>query len=35
MYKEERNSTYLEYVKLFHNALPEINYDEIDLSTNF
>lgn len=29
----KENSTYLEYVKLFHNALPEINFDEIDLST--
>ncbi len=28
-------STCLEYVKLVHNALPEIDYDEIDLSTNF
>lgn len=31
----KKNSTYLEYVKLFHNALPEIDYDEIDLSTSF
>jgi isopentenyl-diphosphate Delta-isomerase len=31
----KKNSTYLEYVKLFHNALPEIDYDEIDLSTQF
>lgn len=29
------NSTYLEYVKLVHNALPEIDYDDIDLSTTF
>lgn len=29
----KENSTYLEYVRLFHNALPEINFDEIDLST--
>ncbi|MDQ6724278.1 MAG: hypothetical protein M3Z01_08455, partial [Thermoproteota archaeon] len=29
----KKNSTYLECVKLFHNALPEINFDEIDLST--
>ncbi len=29
----KENSTYFEYVKLFHNALPEINFDEIDLST--
>src|SRR5919107_343808 len=28
-------SNYLEYVKLLHNALPEINYDQIDLSTEF
>lgn len=28
-------STYLEYVKLIHNALPELDYDEIDISTNF
>jgi isopentenyl-diphosphate delta-isomerase len=28
-------STYLEYVKLTHNALPELDYDEIDISTNF
>ncbi len=31
----KRNSTYLEYVKLFHNALPELNLDEIDLTTTF
>jgi isopentenyl-diphosphate delta-isomerase len=31
----KRNSTYLEYVKLFHNALPEIDYDQIDLSIKF
>jgi isopentenyl diphosphate isomerase/L-lactate dehydrogenase-like FMN-dependent dehydrogenase len=29
------SSTYLEYVKLIHNALPEINYQDIDLSTSF
>ncbi len=28
-------STYLEYVKLAHNALPELDYDDIDLSTTF
>ena len=28
-------STYLEHVKLVHNALPEIDYDDIDLSTTF
>jgi isopentenyl-diphosphate delta-isomerase len=28
-------STYLEYVKLVHNALPEIDYDDIDTSTKF
>jgi isopentenyl-diphosphate delta-isomerase len=31
----KKNSTYLEYVKLIHNALPEIDYDEIDLSSTF
>jgi len=31
----KKNSTYLEYVKLFHNALPEVNFDEIDLGTRF
>ncbi|MEO9295369.1 MAG: type 2 isopentenyl-diphosphate Delta-isomerase [Nitrososphaera sp.] len=28
-------STFLEHVKLVHNALPEINYEDIDLSTKF
>ena len=28
-------STYLEYVMLIHNALPELDYDEIDISTTF
>lgn len=28
-------STYLEYLKLIHNALPELDYDEIDISTTF
>jgi isopentenyl-diphosphate Delta-isomerase len=28
-------STYLEYVRLIHNALPELDYDEIDISTTF
>ena len=28
-------STYLEYVKFIHNALPELNYDEVDTSTTF
>ena len=28
-------STYLEYVKLVHNALPELDYDDIDTSTKF
>jgi isopentenyl-diphosphate Delta-isomerase len=28
-------STYLEFVKLVHNALPELDYDEIDTSTKF
>ncbi|MBA3978069.1 MAG: type 2 isopentenyl-diphosphate Delta-isomerase [Nitrosopumilus sp.] len=31
----KRNSTYLEYVKLIHNALPELDFDEVDLSTSF
>ena len=31
----KRNSTCLECVKLFHNALPEVNFDEIDLGTTF
>lgn len=28
-------STYLEYVRLVHNALPELDYDDIDTSTIF
>ena len=28
-------TTYLEFVRLIHNALPEIDYDEIDISTTF
>lgn len=28
-------STYLEHVKLVHNAMPELNFDEIDTSTEF
>ncbi len=28
-------STYLEYVTLIHNALPELDFDEIDTSTTF
>ena len=28
-------STYLEYVRLVHNALPEIDYNDIDTSTTF
>ncbi|MFQ5940641.1 MAG: type 2 isopentenyl-diphosphate Delta-isomerase [Nitrososphaerales archaeon] len=28
-------STYLEYVQFIHNALPELNFDEIDTSTTF
>jgi isopentenyl-diphosphate delta-isomerase len=28
-------STYLEYVRLVHNALPEIDYDDIDTSMTF
>lgn len=31
----KKTSNYLEYVKLFHNALPEIDYDQIDLSVQF
>ena len=26
-------STYLEYVQLVHNALPELDFDELDTST--
>ena len=29
------SSTYLEYVRLVHNALPELDYDDIDTSTTF
>lgn len=28
-------STYLEYVQLIHNALPELDFDDIDTSTTF
>ncbi|NMJ87085.1 MAG: type 2 isopentenyl-diphosphate Delta-isomerase [Thaumarchaeota archaeon] len=28
-------STYLEYVQLVHNALPELDFDELDTSTTF
>lgn len=28
-------STYLEYVRLVHNALPELDYDDIDTTANF
>jgi isopentenyl-diphosphate delta-isomerase len=28
-------STYLEYIKFVHNALPELNYEDIDPSVNF
>ena len=28
-------STYLEYVRLVHNALPEVDYDDIDTSITF
>jgi isopentenyl-diphosphate Delta-isomerase len=28
-------STYLEYVRLVHNALPEVDYNDIDTSTTF
>ncbi len=33
--QSRKNSTYLEYVNLLHDALPEINFDEINLSTTF
>jgi isopentenyl-diphosphate delta-isomerase len=29
------SSTFLEYVHLIHNALPELNFDDIDASTTF
>jgi isopentenyl-diphosphate delta-isomerase len=29
------SSNYLEYVKLIHNALPELDYDGIDTSCTF
>jgi isopentenyl-diphosphate Delta-isomerase len=28
-------STYLEYIQFIHNALPELNYDDVDISTTF
>ena len=28
-------SNYLEYVKFIHNALPEIDFDEIQMATEF
>jgi len=31
----KNTSTYLEYVRLVHNALPELDYDDIDTSTTF
>lgn len=31
----KESSTYLEYVNLVHNALPEIDYDEIETNQNF
>jgi isopentenyl-diphosphate Delta-isomerase len=33
--QSKTTSTYLEYVRLIHNALPELDYDEIDISTTF
>ena len=33
--QSKTTSTNLEYVSLIHNALPELDYDEIDISTNF
>lgn len=33
--QSKNNTTLLECVYLIHNALPEINFDEIDLSTTF
>ncbi|HUG96105.1 MAG TPA: hypothetical protein VMJ94_01065, partial [Nitrososphaera sp.] len=32
---QAKTTTYLEYVKLVHNALPELDYDDIDTSTKF
>ncbi len=31
----KNTSTYLEYIRLVHNALPELDYDDIDTSTTF
>ncbi|MDW0297629.1 MAG: type 2 isopentenyl-diphosphate Delta-isomerase [Nitrososphaeraceae archaeon] len=31
----KESSTYLEYVKLIHNALPEIDYDVVEITQNF
>src|SRR3712207_4369095 len=31
----KESSTFLEYVRFLHNALPEIDFDEIDTSVNF
>jgi isopentenyl-diphosphate Delta-isomerase len=31
----KESSTYLEYVKLIHNALPEIDYEAVETSQNF
>jgi isopentenyl-diphosphate Delta-isomerase len=31
----KESSTYLEYVKLIHNALPEIDYDGVETTQNF
>lgn len=33
--RHKESTTYLEYVTLIHNALPEVNLDEIDTSTTF
>lgn len=35
VYQVETGSTWLDHVSLIHNPLPEINYDDIDLSTPF
>ena len=31
----KESSTYLEYVKLIHNALPEIDYDAVETNQKF
>jgi len=32
---QSEDSTWLEYVNLIHNALPELNLQKIDISTTF